>query len=60
AWNTGNPKARAIVKRIHDKLVGTDFSNKQLVVSEQIEKLIQQATATENLAVLYSGWVPFW
>ncbi|KAJ2143798.1 phosphatidylinositol kinase- protein kinase tor1 [Coemansia sp. RSA 678] len=60
AWNTGNPKARAIVKRIHDKLVGTDFSNEQLAVSEQIEKLIQQATATENLAVLYSGWVPFW
>ncbi|KAJ2658570.1 phosphatidylinositol kinase- protein kinase tor1 [Coemansia sp. RSA 1199] len=59
-WNTGNPKAHAIVKRIHDKLVGTDFSNEQLDVSEQIEKLIRQATASENLAVLYSGWVPFW
>ncbi|KAJ2497940.1 hypothetical protein GGH96_004698, partial [Coemansia sp. RSA 1972] len=59
-WNTGNPKARAIVKRIHDKIVGTDFSNKQLAVSEQIEKLIKQATASENLAVLYNGWVPFW
>ncbi|KAJ2253295.1 phosphatidylinositol kinase- protein kinase tor1 [Coemansia sp. RSA 1287] len=60
AWQTGNPKARAIVKRIHDKLVGTDFSNEQLTVSEQIEKLIQQATSSENLAVLYVGWVPLW
>ncbi|KAJ1894882.1 phosphatidylinositol kinase- protein kinase tor1, partial [Kickxella alabastrina] len=60
-WQTGNPKARAIVKRIHDKLVGTDFDpNKQLDVAEQIEKLIQQATSSENLAVLYVGWVPLW
>ncbi|KAI7830142.1 armadillo-type protein [Kickxella alabastrina] len=50
-WQTGNPKA----------LVGTDFDpNKQLDVAEQIEKLIQQATSSENLAVLYVGWVPLW
>ncbi|KAJ2236038.1 phosphatidylinositol kinase- protein kinase tor1 [Coemansia sp. RSA 485] len=60
-WQTGNPKARAIVKRIHDKLMGTDFDpNTQLTVAEQIEKLIQQATSSENLAVLYVGWVPLW
>ncbi|KAJ2366975.1 phosphatidylinositol kinase- protein kinase tor1 [Coemansia sp. RSA 2610] len=60
-WQTGNPKARAIVKRIHDKLIGTDFNpNEQLAVPEQIEKLIQQATSSENLAVLYVGWVPLW
>ncbi|KAI9470354.1 armadillo-type protein [Coemansia mojavensis] len=60
-WQTGNPKARAIVKRIYDKLIGTDFNpNEQLAVSEQIEKLIQQATSSENLAVLYVGWVPMW
>ncbi|KAJ1726692.1 hypothetical protein LPJ61_005017, partial [Coemansia biformis] len=60
-WQTGNPKARAIVKRIHDKLVGTDFNhNVQLTEAEQIDKLIQQATSPENLAVLYSGWVPLW
>ncbi|KAJ2776642.1 phosphatidylinositol kinase- protein kinase tor1, partial [Coemansia interrupta] len=60
-WQTGNPKARAIVKRIHDKLVGTDFNpNVQLSVAEQIEKLIQQATSSDNLAVLYVGWVPLW
>ncbi|KAJ1725977.1 phosphatidylinositol kinase- protein kinase tor1, partial [Coemansia biformis] len=60
-WQTGNPKARAIVKRIHDKLVGTDFNrNVQLTEAEQIDKLIQQATSSENLAVLYVGWVPLW
>ncbi|KAJ2835173.1 phosphatidylinositol kinase- protein kinase tor1 [Coemansia sp. 'formosensis'] len=52
-WQIGNPKARAIVKRIHDKLVGTDFdNNKQLDVEAQIDRLIQQATSAENLAVL--------
>ncbi|KAJ2350785.1 phosphatidylinositol kinase- protein kinase tor1 [Coemansia sp. RSA 2618] len=56
----GNPKAQAIVKRILDKLVGTDFSNEQLAVPEQVDKLVQQATSTENLAVLYGGWVPMW
>ncbi|KAI9501402.1 phosphatidylinositol kinase- protein kinase tor1 [Coemansia sp. RSA 1358] len=60
-WQVGNPKARAIVKRIHDKLRGTDFdSNVQLPVAAQIDKLIDQATSSENLAVLYVGWVPLW
>ncbi|KAJ2439530.1 phosphatidylinositol kinase- protein kinase tor1, partial [Coemansia sp. RSA 2424] len=50
-WQAGNPKARAIVKRILDKLVGTDFDpNVQLDVPDQIERLIQQATSAENLA----------
>ncbi|KAJ2028280.1 phosphatidylinositol kinase- protein kinase tor1, partial [Coemansia sp. S3946] len=56
-WQVGNPKARAIVKRIHDKLVGTDFDpNKQLDVADQIDRLIQQATSSENLAGLFTGW----
>ncbi|KAJ2473934.1 phosphatidylinositol kinase- protein kinase tor1 [Coemansia sp. RSA 2322] len=60
-WLIGNPKARAIVNRIHAKLVGTDFDpNVQLDVAAQIEKLIQQATSSDNLAVLYVGWVPMW
>ncbi|KAJ2657369.1 phosphatidylinositol kinase- protein kinase tor1 [Coemansia sp. RSA 1200] len=60
-WQVGNPKARAIVKRIHDKLVGSDFDpSVQLTVAAQIDRLIQQATSSENLAVLYVGWVPLW
>ncbi|KAJ2062155.1 phosphatidylinositol kinase- protein kinase tor1 [Coemansia sp. S146] len=60
-WQVGNPKARAIVKRIHDKLVGTDFApNKQLDVAAQIDRLIQQATSSENLAEMWGGWAPLW
>ncbi|KAJ2746135.1 phosphatidylinositol kinase- protein kinase tor1 [Coemansia sp. BCRC 34301] len=60
-WQAGNPKARAIVKRILDKLMGTDFDpNVQLEVPDQIDRLIRQATSAENLAGLYGGWVPLW
>ncbi|ORX73348.1 ARM repeat-containing protein [Linderina pennispora] len=60
-WQVGNPKAKAIVNRISSKLLGTDFDpNVQLTVAAQIDKLIQQATSSENLAVLYPGWVPLW
>ncbi|KAJ2155964.1 hypothetical protein GGF46_005501 [Coemansia sp. RSA 552] len=60
-WQAGNPKGRAIVKRIHDKLTGTDFNpNEELTVPQQVNKLIQQATSSENLAVLYAGWVSLW
>ena len=27
---------------------------------EQVERLIQQATSTENLAQSYQGWCPYW
>ncbi|KAJ2779391.1 phosphatidylinositol kinase- protein kinase tor1 [Coemansia javaensis] len=55
----GDSKARAIVKRIHNKLVGTDFNpNVQLAVDEQVDKLIRQATSPDNLAVMYLGWLP--
>ncbi|KAI9505407.1 armadillo-type protein [Coemansia spiralis] len=54
-------KARAVVKRIHDKLLGRDFdANVALSVNDQVDKLIQQATMAENLAPLFCGWQPFW
>ncbi|KAJ2768670.1 phosphatidylinositol kinase- protein kinase tor1, partial [Coemansia nantahalensis] len=60
-WQDGNSKALAIVKRIHDKLVGCDFDRSvRLGENKQVEKLIQQATSVDNLVVLYSGWVPHW
>ncbi|KAJ2369960.1 phosphatidylinositol kinase- protein kinase tor1 [Coemansia sp. RSA 2607] len=60
-WQMGNPKAQLIFKRIHDKLVGTDFDpNVQLSVAEQVKKLVQQATLSDNLAVMYAGWMPIW
>ncbi|KAJ2761942.1 phosphatidylinositol kinase- protein kinase tor1, partial [Coemansia nantahalensis] len=58
-WQDGNSKALAIVKRIHDKLVGCDFDRSvRLGENKQVEKLIQQATSVDNLVVLYSGWLP--
>ncbi|KAJ1889399.1 phosphatidylinositol kinase- protein kinase tor1, partial [Kickxella alabastrina] len=60
-WQTENPRALAIVKRIHNKLVGTDFNpNKQLDVAEQIEMLIREAMLPDNLARMYQGWMPLW
>lgn len=31
-----------------------------LKVSEQVERLISQATSHENLCQCYIGWCPFW
>ncbi|KAJ1957088.1 phosphatidylinositol kinase- protein kinase tor1, partial [Linderina pennispora] len=51
-WQAGNPKAMAILTRIASKLQGTDFDkNEKLTVAMQVDKLIQQATSSENLAV---------
>jgi serine/threonine-protein kinase mTOR len=32
----------------------------ELLVAEQVEKLIKQATNTENLCQHYIGWCSFW
>lgn len=54
-------KAVSVVHRVMDKLIGLDFENKTaLEISEQIDRLIQQATSTENLSACFSGWCAFW
>ncbi|KAI3638087.1 hypothetical protein MIR68_003698 [Amoeboaphelidium protococcarum] len=58
-----NAKAVAVIKRVQNKLTGKDFKTldgSALEVEAQIEKLIQQATAIENLCQCYIGWCPFW
>nr|QXN57741.1 serine/threonine-protein kinase [Bemisia tabaci] len=56
-----NKKALAIVTRVREKLTGRDFAHKDtLTVPKQVELLIQQATANENLCQCYIGWCPFW
>jgi hypothetical protein len=43
------------------KLVGTDFgTDEPLPVAEQVQRLIRDATAHENLCRCYIGWCPFW
>jgi FKBP12-rapamycin complex-associated protein len=54
-------RAVAIVQRMSQKLSGRDFDPQQvLTVAEQVERLIQQATSSENLAPAYVGWCNCW
>lgn len=50
-----------MVARVQAKLSGRDFSrDERLGVTDQIQRLIMQATSHENLAQCYLGWCPFW
>jgi FKBP12-rapamycin complex-associated protein len=54
-------KSEAIVRRIEDKLKGCDFEpGKTYNVSEQVDKLIKEATSVDNLCVMFRGWLPWW
>mmetsp|Transcript_12999 Transcript_12999/g.15864 ORF Transcript_12999/g.15864 Transcript_12999/m.15864 type:complete len:127 (-) Transcript_12999:242-622(-) len=64
-----NKKALNVIRRVQDKLTGTDFQgdpfNDQiqrdpLDVQDQVQRLIVQATSTENLCQLFIGWCAFW
>ncbi|GMI37958.1 hypothetical protein TeGR_g9585 [Tetraparma gracilis] len=56
-----NEKALDVIKRVQDKLSGTDFGDLEpLGVPEQVRRLIAQATSNENLAVTFVGWCSFW
>eukprot|EP00667_Euglena_gracilis_P000062 EG_transcript_62 len=64
-----NQRAYSVIKRIADKLSGTEFRSSTLdlpsddtpfSVAKQVDKLIQQATSVENLCQCYIGWCPFW
>ena len=61
-----NERALSVISRVHNKLTGRDFGDRRnqgrnpLTVPEQVHKLIQQATSTENLCQSFSGWCPWW
>lgn len=56
-----NQRALAVIRRIKDKLSGDDFAHhRALSVEAQVELLIQESTAVENLCACYVGWCPFW
>jgi FKBP12-rapamycin complex-associated protein len=55
-----NQKALAAVNRIKAKLFGNDFKNHtNLSVTDQVDYLIKQATAYENVCQGWLGWNPF-
>jgi phosphatidylinositol kinase/protein kinase (PI-3 family) len=56
-----NKKALKVIRRVQDKLTGTDFpdfseTGEPLDVPEQVQRLIVQATSSENLCQLFIGW----
>jgi len=60
-----NEKALKVIRRVQDKLTGTDFhppdeETDPLDVQDQVQRLIVQATSTENLCQLFIGWCAFW
>ncbi|KAG7341979.1 phosphatidylinositol 3- and 4-kinase [Nitzschia inconspicua] len=60
-----NERALKVIRRVQDKLNGTDFEDRAeteepLDVVNQVQRLIVQATSTENLSQLYIGWSAFW
>lgn len=62
-----NERAVAVMKRMSDKLTGRDFSQEGMPnsgdsdsVQTQVQRLIMQATAHDNLCQSYIGWCPFW
>jgi phosphatidylinositol kinase/protein kinase (PI-3 family) len=80
-----NEKALKVIRRVQDKLTGTDFPDSShgggtggggggdrnnsdsgsgggdpLDVPDQVQRLIIQATSSENLCQLFIGWCAFW
>jgi len=61
-----NERALKVIRRVQDKLTGTDFHGAEEVVREpldvqdQVQRLIVQATSSENLCQLFIGWCAFW
>ncbi|RXK37153.1 atypical/PIKK/FRAP protein kinase [Tremella mesenterica] len=59
-----NDKALQVIERVRNKLTGRDFAtpSKPMVlgVKQQVERLVEEATRTENLCVAFVGWCSFW
>ncbi|KAF3491110.1 phosphatidylinositol 3-kinase tor2 [Arthroderma uncinatum] len=56
-----NARALQVLGRVKEKLTGRDFRTpEELNVSDQVDKLLVQATSVENLCQHYIGWCSFW
>ncbi|QVM09071.1 phosphatidylinositol kinase- protein kinase tor1 [Coccidioides posadasii str. Silveira] len=56
-----NARALQVLGRVREKLTGRDFKpHEELNVSDQVDKLLVQATSVENLCQHYIGWCSFW
>ncbi|KAK4703758.1 serine/threonine-protein kinase mTOR, partial [Phenoliferia sp. Uapishka_3] len=56
-----NTRALQVVERVQQKLTGRDFKPTVVLnVTDQVAKLIEQASSLENLSQCFIGWCPFW
>ena len=55
-----NERAIRVIHRVDDKLTGREFGKEELSVSSQVQRLIEAATAHQNLCQCFVGWCPFW
>ncbi|KAJ7086196.1 atypical/PIKK/FRAP protein kinase [Mycena epipterygia] len=56
-----NKQALLVYNRVQHKLTGRDFDiDITLSVEEQVDKLIRQSMALENLCQCFAGWCAFW
>ncbi|KAK3316631.1 phosphatidylinositol 3-kinase tor2 [Apodospora peruviana] len=56
-----NARAVEVLDRVQQKLTGRDFKPEdELNVTDQVNKLIIEATKLENLCQHYIGWCSFW
>lgn len=55
-----NAGALDIINRVSNKLSGRDFVGLNLDVPLQVHRLIEEASAVENLCQAYVGWCAFW
>ena len=54
-------KGEEIIERIEDKLSGRDWSKDKVFTPEQhVERLIKEATDSQNLARMFVGWNAWW
>lgn len=61
AQEVRNERALFVYNRVQHKLTGRDFNPEvSLSIPAQVEKLIEQSTALENLCQCFSGWCAFW
>lgn len=56
-----NARALQVLARVKEKLTGRDFKlYEELNVSDQVDKLLAQATNVENICQHWIGWCSFW
>ena len=56
-----NSRGLQVLARVKEKLTGRDFRlYEELNVSDQVDKLLAQATNVENICQHWIGWCSFW